>query len=109
MPSISTAQATIAELLLDVNNPRSATAKSQKDAIKKMLEEQKDKLVRLAESVVQQKGLSPLDRLLVLKKTPSAKGYTVLEGNRRLAVLKILDNPSLMDDVKISKGEFAIN
>src|SRR5262245_40642842 len=94
----------IDELLLDVRNPRHAQAKSQKDAIKKVLEEQRDKLVKLAESVVEQNGLSPLDRLLVLDKKPSENGYVVLEGNRRIAALKILANPSLMDDAKISKS-----
>jgi hypothetical protein len=66
------------------------------------------KLVKLAESVIAQKGLSPLDNILVLDKKPGDHGYVVLEGNRRVAVLKVLNNPSLMDDAKISKGSSAI-
>lgn len=57
----------IDELLLDSRNPRHSPAKSQKDTIKKVLEEQKDKLVKLAESIIEQKGLSPLDKILVLE------------------------------------------
>lgn len=94
----------IDELLLDTRNPRHAPAKSQKETMIRVLEEQKDKLVKLAESVIAQKGLSPLENILVLDKKPGDTGYTVLEGNRRVAVLKVLNNPSLMDDAKISKG-----
>ena len=104
MAGYLTGQAVISDLLLDVQNPRHSKAKSQKDAIAKVLEEQKDKLVKLAESIVAQKGLSPMDRMVVLQKKPSEKGYIVLEGNRRIAALKILANPSLMDDAKVSKG-----
>lgn len=104
MAGYATGQASINDLLLDVQNPRHTKAKSQKDAVAKVLEEQKDKLVKLAESIIHQKGLSPLDRMMVLNKKPTDKGYTVLEGNRRIATLKILANPSLMDDAKISKG-----
>ena len=98
------ATVSIDELLLDVHNPRSAKAKSQKDAIRKVLEEQRDKLVKLAESIIDRKGLSPLDRILVLAKKSGEVGYVVLEGNRRVAALKVLANPSLLDDAKISKG-----
>lgn len=94
----------IDELMLDSKNPRHTPAKSQKETMTKVLEEQKDKLVKLAESVIAQKGLSPLDNILVLDKKPGESGYVVLEGNRRVAVLKILNNPSLMDGAKISKG-----
>lgn len=104
MAGYTTGQALINDLLLDVQNPRHFKARSQKDAIAKVLEEQRDKIVKLAESIIDQKGLSPMDRMLVLKKKPSDKGYIVVEGNRRIAVLKILSNPSLMDDAKISKG-----
>lgn len=96
-------QVKLHELVLDSKNPRSSVAKSQKDAMRKMLEEQKDKIAKLAESIVAQKGLSPLDRILVLEKKPADKAYITLEGNRRVAALKILDNPDLMDGAGVSK------
>jgi hypothetical protein len=98
------ASAHLAELSLDNRNPRSTTAKSQKDAMRKMLEEQRDKLLKLAESIVTQKGLSPLDRILVLEKKAGDSNYITLEGNRRVAALKILDNPDLMDGASVSKA-----
>lgn len=94
-------QLEVADLLLDLENPRIVGAKSQRDALQKIVEDQKEKLLVLARSIVEDEGMNPMDRLLVL----SAKdGFTVLEGNRRLAALKILSAPSTLDDVPISTG-----
>lgn len=87
----------VGRLLLDVENPRHDHVSSQRDALSALIENQRQKLVVLANDILEY-GLSPIDRLLVLK---AGRNYTVVEGNRRLAVLKILNNPNLAEGTPI--------
>ena len=88
------------ELLLDLENPRISRAGSQREAIQKIIEDQDLKLVVLAESIVTD-GLNPMDRWLVVK-SPTERGkFIVLEGNRRLATLRLLHNPTFMNDLEV--------
>lgn len=89
----------IADLLLDLENPRIVGAKNQRDALQKIVEDQKEKLLVLARSIIEDEGMNPMDRLLVLKE---GRGFIVLEGNRRLVALKILATPTVLNDVSIS-------
>lgn len=93
-------QLDIDELLLDLENPRISKASSQREALQKIIEDQDVKLVVLAESIVTD-GLSPMDRWLVLKSSDERGKYIVLEGNRRLATIRLLHNPSLMNDLEV--------
>jgi hypothetical protein len=90
----------IDELLLDLENPRISRAGSQREALQKIIEDQDVKLVVLAESIVND-GLNPMDRWLVLKSATERGKYVVLEGNRRLATLRLLHNPALMNDLEV--------
>ncbi len=85
----------IDELLLDTENPRFVHGASQRDALQKIIDDQKEKLLSLAESIASD-GMNPVERLLVLRHPKQKRSYTVLEGNRRLAALTILHNPSLL-------------
>src|SRR5579864_4251457 len=88
------------ELLLDLENPRISKATNQREVLQKLIEDQDLKLVVLAESIVAD-GLNPMDRWLVIK-SPTERGmFIVLEGNRRLAAIKILQNPSVMNDLEV--------
>ncbi len=88
------ARIAIADLMLDVSNPRHDEASGQREAVAALLDDGADKMVKLAEDIVEN-GLSPIDKLLVM---PDAQDlFTVLEGNRRVATLKLLVNPSLAD------------
>jgi len=92
-------QLKIADLLLDLENPRISRAGGQNDALQKILEDQGVKLIVLAESIIEDGGLNPMDRFLVIK-SPDIEGkYVVIEGNRRLASIKILHNPAGIRDV----------
>ena len=82
----------MADLLLDVENPRHPTASNQREAIGLLLDDAGDKTIRLAEDIVEN-GLSPIDELLVLQNRNGT--YTVLEGNRRIAAMKLLATPGL--------------
>lgn len=91
----------IADLALDLENPRFAGAKGQRDALQKIIDDQQEKLVALAEHVVEA-GMNPMDRFLVLGGKRVSDGYIVLEGNRRLAALRILANPTVLDGLTIA-------
>ena len=90
----------IASLLLDVRNPRLEGAKDQNEALEQMLADQDDKLYELADDIVNE-GMSPIDRLLVIKSESPSKKYIVLEGNRRLAALRILTNPEALTGLTV--------
>lgn len=90
----------IDELILDLENPRISRASSQREALQKIVEDQDIKLVVLAESIVTD-GLNPMDRWLVLKSDDERGKFVVLEGNRRLATLRLLSNKALMRDLEI--------
>lgn len=90
----------IEELELDLNNPRFSGLTSQRDALEKIVVNQGSKLVNLAEDIVN-KGLSPAHRMIVMKKPgKKSSSYVALDGNRRLAALRILSNPSALDGMK---------
>lgn len=88
----------IGQLLLDTKNPRHGKLESQRAAIESLISSQRQKLVVLANDI-RENGLSPIENLMVLK---AKNGYTVLEGNRRLTAIKLLDNPALADGTPIS-------
>lgn len=86
----------LTSLFVNTENYRFEPLSSQKEAIDKMIEDQEDKLYSLADDIVTN-GLSPVDLIMV---TPSedVNKYIVLEGNRRITSLKLLNNPTLIDD-----------
>lgn len=85
----------ITNLSINVDNPRYESQLSQKAAIEMIVSEQGDKLYNLASDILEY-GLNPLDMILV---TPiDANRYMVLEGNRRVTALKVLQNPQLISD-----------
>jgi len=86
----------ISDLSLDLKNPRIVGANSQREALQKIIEDQQDKLLVLARSIVDDEGMNPMDRFLVLR---DGKDFIALEGNRRLVALKILATPSVLDDI----------
>lgn len=85
----------IANLVLDHDNPRITHADGQVEALQKIVKDQKTKLVKLAQSIVDH-GLNPMDRLLVLRVDGRQPSFIALEGNRRVAVMKLLTNPAVM-------------
>jgi hypothetical protein len=70
--------------------------------MRKILKEQKVKLINLAESIAD-KGFSPMDRCLVLR-APTNGRFTVLEGNRRILAAKLLKNPSLVETLEMPEN-----
>lgn len=83
---------TIDELLLDSENPRIGETESQNEALQKIIEEQGAKLANLAADIIDA-GLNPIELMFVIADGDS---YVTAEGNRRLAVLKLLNNANLI-------------
>ena len=80
-------------LVLDANNPRlSEPNKKQRDALRLIAKQQGRKLAILAKDIVDH-GLNPADLSIVMALKDDRSRYIVLEGNRRLAALKSLENP----------------
>ncbi|MGH8361712.1 MAG: hypothetical protein ACRESF_29905, partial [Pseudomonas sp.] len=93
------------QIKLDQENVRfgNDVAQNQREAIKLMLSnpEEAKKILRLAEHIVEN-GLDPTELQLV---TPDEDGnFIVLEGNRRLTALKLLQRPDLCPADRGYKG-----
>ena len=83
----------VAHLDLDVQNPRYGEVPSQDDAFRALAREQGSKLIALALDI-HENGLHPANRLIVTQGTEGR--YVVLDGNRRVAALRLLADPSLL-------------
>ena len=91
----------LTDLLVNTENYRFEPIASQKEAIDKMVYDQGDKLYNLAEHIVEN-GLNPNDRVQVTTSNHDKTKFNVLEGNRRIVVLKLLHTPDLIDSGKHS-------
>lgn len=94
------ARVAVADLMLDGENPRHQFVAGQREAIRELLVDGGEKLVTLARDIAEN-GLSPIDTFLVVTNPQGL--FTVLEGNRRIATLKLLHNPGLADGYPTEK------
>ncbi|MBA7585390.1 hypothetical protein ES708_27366 [subsurface metagenome] len=91
------------KLLINTENFRYETVNDQKEAIDKILEEQgQKKLLNLAQHILKY-GPNPNKKVQVFPSGHEKSKYVVLDGNRRVATLKFLKNPDLIDDLLIRK------
>jgi hypothetical protein len=86
----------LSELRLDQENYRTGRQASQRDAIRAIIEDQKNLLVNLAKDLLAV-GPSPGEPIWVTRDPTSSGLYTVLEGNRRVAALKVMGSPDLAE------------
>lgn len=85
-----------ANLLIDEENPRiSQPNAGQHKAMQALARHQGQKLLKLATDIVHY-GLNPSELPIVMPFKDELERYVVLEGNRRLAALKALENPELI-------------
>ena len=83
-------------LLIDTENPRLAgSLEDQRAAICAVAVNQGPKLAVLAKDIAEHR-LNPMDSLMVMPFEEDPQYFVVLEGNRRLAALKILEDPGLI-------------
>lgn len=86
----------ISNLLIDVNNPRlSDIQANQTAAIRAIASQQKNKLLTLANDIIEY-GTDPSTLPIVAPIERGSEHYVALEGNRRIAILKILENPDII-------------
>lgn len=81
----------VADLRLDGENPRHPATHGEQPIIAALLDEVGPKILALAADIAA-KGLSPIDLMMVVQEGTT---FTVVEGNRRLASLRLLSNPKL--------------
>lgn len=91
----------IQDLLLDTENYRLGPQSGQNETIQAMIAEQGQKLVVLAQDIATN-GMSPFDLLMVCPTGVKGK-YRVVEGNRRITSLKLLNQPALAHGTPIEK------
>ncbi len=82
----------LSKLSLDIQNPRLDNPESTKDVMVSLLDQQGNKVLRLAEDIVEH-GLDPSSALIVIPHEEKEDRYVVVEGNRRITALKLLGHP----------------
>lgn len=86
----------IENILLDNQNPRLKTIHEQEiECLKEILKKSEEKLLNLIIDIAE-KGLNPFENIGVLK---VKNKFLVLEGNRRICALKILNNNDLVKNL----------
>lgn len=84
----------LSNLLLDLENPRHDVLSNQTEVLRTLLDHQGDKLVKLARDIVNE-GTNPADLPIVVPHPEASDQYVVVEGNRRIAAIKMLCDPGL--------------
>lgn len=92
----------LSNLYLDLKNPRYEEQKSQNDALNTIADEQKGKLLVLLKDILEN-GLNPSDVPIVMPDPTRNNGYVVLEGNRRIAALKLFKKPGILTNETVRK------
>lgn len=90
----------LSNLQLDLLNPRYEEQKSQNEAINTIAREQKEKLIVLLKDIIEN-GLNPSDIPIVMPDSLKDNSYIVLEGNRRIAALKLFQKPEILSDTSM--------
>lgn len=87
----------VSKILMDEENPRHDKINGQKEILNWHVEHLGPKLILLMRSLAEN-GQSDIDKVLVTPVRGVDDKYVVKEGNRRVAALKLLNDPSLCDD-----------
>jgi len=94
-------QIPLADIDFDLVNARVPEQSSQHEALLELIADQGEKLANLAEDIGQLGELSPIDKFLVI---PGERGrYTSAEGNRRLAAMRLMAQPSLAAGTDVAR------
>jgi len=94
----------LSDIVLYEENPRFEKAYSETEAIQKIITDQGTKLVKLAEHIIDN-GFNPIDIPIAIKRN---KKYFVKEGNRRIASLRLVNDPNLVFSNEPLKRKFLL-
>ena len=90
----------IDRIFLNNENPRFKPVETEKEAVERLCA--KEFIYELAADIVKQGGINPLEHFALIlrdaKNGDKQKTYTVIEGNRRLCALKLLNDPEQAPD-----------
>ena len=86
----------VKDIKLDLNNYRTIPQNSEEDAINAMIAIKPERFYAVVESIIDD-GYLPTENLIIL----DDKGFTVKEGNRRTAALKLIHGTHSIDDFNI--------
>lgn len=102
MPRLKTTrtEAVVGDLLLDRENPRTGTVAGQAEALEAVIRLNGQHFRNMMVSI-KENDLDPGDSFYVIADEDDEEGYVVVDGNRRLAALKVLNNPVLLDGTKL--------
>lgn len=98
----------LSNLYLDLQNPRYEEQRSQYEALNTIAIEQKDKLLVLLRDIIAN-GLNPSDIPIVMPDKERVNGYVVLEGNRRIAALKLFKKPNILTNSSLKQKYIKLN
>jgi hypothetical protein len=85
----------VARLLLDPENPRLPEIQdNQRETIAALAQVQGSQLIGIAKHIVEH-GLNPAELPIVMPTGDDPRNYYVLDGNRRINALKVLETPEL--------------
>lgn len=92
------------QLLLDPENPRlTAVSANSHDAIRAMTKVQGDRVIVLAQHLLEN-GANPASLMMVMPSENDGALFYVLDGNRRLTALKLLESPLLAEGILSKKS-----
>jgi hypothetical protein len=97
MAAVTLKDIQLTSLQLALDNPRHQDVGSQVEVLEWMLSEHRrigEKVLALAKDIVSY-GLNPADHVMVMEHKTDSGTYVVLEGNRRIAALRLLNNPDI--------------
>lgn len=88
----------LSNILVNPKNPRFEPVTNQTKAIQLMLTEKESEIKKLAKDIIE-KGLNPSKNLIMLQHKNGK--FLTMEGNRRIVSLRLLNNPSLTQNVEL--------
>lgn len=92
----------IGNIFLDVLNYRHGKQPSQKAAMMAIIEDQGLKLAVLAKDIIDH-GLNPSDLPILIDAEDDSQNFIVVEGNRRVAAIKLMLDPEQAAGTKVHK------
>lgn len=91
------------DLLLDLKNPRIGQVNSQSEALAAIVSLNLDHFRTMMRSI-RDHGLDPGDSFYIINQDDGISGYTVVDGNRRLAALKVLTDPTILQGTPLTSA-----
>ena len=103
MASIQKLEVDIGDLLFDQENPRIGQVGSQSDALAAVVRLSGRNFKNMMRSI-KEHGLDPGDSFYLVQEGAEDDPYVVVDGNRRLAALKVLSQPDLLQGTNLTEA-----